>query len=514
MTALVGENRLVGHAASSHATAWHRHAFILGVLALVLLAIFNRDVATLVHLWWTSTTFGHCLFIGPVLVWLVWLRRRELVAVEPQGWLPGLLIVAMGGALWLVGDAASVALARQLGFVFMLQGAVVTTLGSRVMQALAFPLGYAFFLVPFGESLEAPMQAVTVAITMPLLHLAGVPASVDGVLITIPNGYFEVAEACSGAKFVLAMLAFGTLVANVCYLSWRRRAAFMAMALIVPVIANGIRAFATIYVAHLTSVARATGVDHIIYGWAFFALVMAAVLAIGWKWFDRDPDASWCDPGTIRPLVGWSVDVLPAAALALAVSAAFPVWAQAIADRADPLPAHIDLPAVPGWHRVYMSKRAPWSPNFPGSDHFLIGRYGDSRGAPVDLAIAVYGHQGEGREIVGFGIGPLREDDRWVRVAALPAIGGGAAIRIRAPGPVERVVATRYLIGDIVTSSEKRVKLETLKAKIFGGRQRAVALLVSAEILPGTNARRDIDRFVAAVGPAERLVDNMLGTAR
>ena len=107
----------------------------------------------------------------------------------------------------------------------MLQGAVVAILGPHVARGLLFPLAYLAFLVPFGEALEGPLQTVTVAITMPLLHLFGVPASVDGVLITIPNGYFEVAEACSGAKFVIAMIAYGTLVANVCYVSWGRRAA-------------------------------------------------------------------------------------------------------------------------------------------------------------------------------------------------------------------------------------------------------------------------------------------------
>src|SRR3546814_16470207 len=92
----------------------------------------------------------------------------------------------------------------------MLQGAVVTLLGPAVARGLLFPLIYAVFLVPFGESLEGPLQDVTVAMIMPLLHLFGVPAAVDGVLITIPNGYFEVAEACSGAKFVIAMIAYGT----------------------------------------------------------------------------------------------------------------------------------------------------------------------------------------------------------------------------------------------------------------------------------------------------------------
>ena len=245
---------------------------------------------------------------------------------------------------WLTGDAASVDLARQLGLVMMLQGAVISLLGPMIARALLFPLVYTFFLVPFGESMEGPLQTVTVAMVMPLLHAVGVPAQVDGVLITIPNGYFEVAEACSGAKFEIAMIAYGTLVANVCYVSWRRRAAFMAMALVVPIIANGLRAFGTIYAAHLTSVAQATGYDHIVYGWIFFGLVMAAVLAIGWRWFDRDPLAPWFDVEALQRQPGHRIDVTIAAALVLTVAALFPAWSAAIAGRAEALPQEITLP--------------------------------------------------------------------------------------------------------------------------------------------------------------------------
>ena len=47
-----------------------------------------------------------------------------------------------------------------------------------------------------------------------------------------------------GVKFLIAMLAFGALVANVCYRSWPRRAAFHASpALVVPILANGVRAW-------------------------------------------------------------------------------------------------------------------------------------------------------------------------------------------------------------------------------------------------------------------------------
>ncbi|PTS78970.1 EpsI family protein, partial [Sphingomonas sp. HMWF008] len=169
------------------------------------------------------------------------------------------------------------------------------------------------------------------------------------------------------------------------------------------------------------------------------------------------------------------------------------------------------LPEVPGWHRTATSIRAAWSPNYPNADHFLFGRYTDARGESVDLAIAVYGSQREGKELVAFGVGPLREDDRWVRVSDLPDLDGGSAMRITAPGPVERHVVTWYRVGDVLTHRPAVVKLATLQAKLLGGPQRAVAVHVSAEAQSGSDPRATMARFLAALGPIERLADRAAG---
>ena len=489
--------------------AWRRALLALGGIWAALLAIFHRDAADMADIWWNSTTYGHCLFVAPIIGWLVWQRRRDLAQLTPQAWWPGLAIVAGGGTLWLVGEAAAVALFRHVGLVMMLQGAVVTLLGPRVARGLSFPLASMFFMVPFGDFMEPWLQLVTVALTMPILHALGVPASVDGVLITIPNGYFEVAEACSGAKFVIAMIAYGALVANVCYVAWDRRAAFMALALVVPVLANGVRAAGTIYAAYLTSVAAATGFDHIVYGWVFFALTMAGVLAIGWRWFDRDPDAPWFDVARVQAMPMRVADRSIAAGAVLGIAVAFAGWGWVIDSRSDRLPDRIALPDVPGWQRIAITGE-PWVPNYPGADHFLIGRYGDARGRSVDMAIAVYAAQGEGHELVGFGQGPIRENDRWVRIADTPPIAGGAMLRMAAPGPVEREVATWYRIGSVTTGSEDRVKLETLKARLLGGPQRAVAVLLSAE-KGAADPRAVITDFLRAAGPVDAIADRAAG---
>lgn len=491
---------------------WQRHAAMLAGVWIALLAIFHTDTVDLATIYWTNTTFGHCLFIAPVIAWLVWQRRGELALVSPQGWWPGLALVAAGGFGWVLGDAASVALFRHAGLVLMLQGAVVTVLGPNVARALLFPLCYMMFLMPFGDFLEGPLQQITTAMVIPLLHITGVPAVVDGVLITTPNGYFEIAEACSGAKFVIAMVAFGVLVANVCYLTWGKRVAFLAMALIVPVIANGIRAWATIYAAWLTTVEQATGMDHIVYGWVFFAAVMAVVLAIGWKWFDRDPDAAWFDPMTLQSVPSRRIEAPIACALVLLVASLFLGWSSLNAARAAPLPDRVELPDVPGWQRVGLSTHAAWTPNYPGADHFLIGRYADAQGRAVDLAVAVYANQHEGKELVGFGIGAIRENDKWVRIEGLSRADGGQALRMTGPARVERETVTWYRIGGMLTGSDNRVKLMTLKNKMLGGSQAAAAVLISAEQDGDGGAHAAIEDFLRALGPVDALADRMTAT--
>ena len=489
--------------------SWERAALVLAGAWAALLGMFHRDTADLATIYWTNTTFGHCLFVAPVVGWLVWQRRRELALVRPEGWWPGLLLVAGGGLCWLLGDAAGVALLRHLGLVVMLQGSGVSVLGFNVARALLFPLAYMFFLVPFGDFFEPPLQQLTVAMIMPLLHLFGVPASVDGVLITTSNGYFEVAEACSGAKFLIAMIAYGVLVANVCYRSWRRRVAFLAMALLVPVIANGLRAFGTIYAAWWTSVEQATGMDHIVYGWFFFAFVMAAVLAIGWRWFDRDPDAPAFDPAALQAQLPGRMDAPLAGVAALLVASLFFSWSGAIAARATPLEGVAHLPEIAGWER--QGPTTAWSPNFPNADRFLQARYVDWAGRGVDVAVALYAGQHEGKELVGFGIGAIRENDRWVRVSDLAPIADGHAIRMVGPERVERQTVSWYRVGGTLTGSDNRVKIETLKTKLLGGDQRAAAVLISAGQGSGADAGAVIGDFLQALGPVEALADELTG---
>ncbi len=496
-------------------TPWRRQLVLLGLATVAILLGFARDAADIADIWWRSDTFGHCPIVLALIGWLVWQRRTLLVQLTPRNWAPGLLLVGMGALGWLLGDAAGVAQARHLGLLFMLQGAVISLLGPAVSRGLLFPLAYAVFLVPFGEELVPPLQTLTAKICMALLGLVGLPAHIDGVFITTPTGYFEVAEACSGVNFLIAMLAYSVLAAHLCFKRTTRRVAFVLFAVTASIVANGVRAWGTIYISHLTSIDFAAGFDHVFYGWFFFAIALALVMAAGWPFFDRAIDDPAFDPSALiehRPASTARL-ALP---LALVAILAVPlIWSAAIAATGrEALPNAVQMPDVTGWQRAPYTPLTPWTPHFTGADHRLLGRYVNARGDAVDLAIILYGHQEEGRELVGYGQGAVGPESGWAWTTRGTDPDGGMAERITGPGPVVREVVSFYRLGGITTGSVMRVKLETLKTRLLGGSQVAAAVLVSAEERQGRSARPAIDRFLADLGRVDRLTDSLADSAR
>ncbi|KEO91565.1 hypothetical protein EH31_02535 [Erythrobacter longus] len=274
--------------------AWREAIALLVFGVLALLTVTMREWVEMVHQWWNIDTYSHILLVPIIIGWLIALKVGELAKVDPRPWLPGLLVLAAGLGLWLVGRVSGANLIAHAGAVGALQGLAITALGPRVSTVIALPLCFGVFLVPFGDEIIEPLQVITAHIAIVLTKWSGIPAQFDGIYIDTPVGLFVVAEACSGVRFLIAMVTLAVLVAFTRFTKWSHRIAFMAVSIIVPIIANGIRAWGTIYIAQSQGVEFAAGFDHVFYGWFFFAFVVALILGLAWRFFDREPeDYGW-----------------------------------------------------------------------------------------------------------------------------------------------------------------------------------------------------------------------------
>lgn len=504
-----------GDGAAVLSPPWRATLWRAGLFLAIVLITFASDWRDMAWQWWNSSTYNHVLLVPAIVAWLVWQRRQDLLRIDPGLWWPPLAVFGGAILLWVLGSFAGVATARHLGVVVSMIAGLSALLGPRMTAGLAFPLCYLLFLVPFGDELVPALQMITAAITISLVDLSGIAATINGVFIDTPAGLFEVAEACSGVKFLIAMVAFGALVANVCFMSWRRRALFMLASIIVPVLANGVRAWGTIYAAQFFGVEVAAGFDHIVYGWVFFALVMGLLLAGSWRFFDRPGDAAMIDPARIAasPVLAKAarlhVAVLPALGAIALMLAGSQAWSRAAAGLEAQLPGLVELPPVSGWRRVDYAPGVHWEPRASGAGHRLLGSYADAAGHRVDVFVALYSAQREGAEPSGFGQGALEPDSEWAWLSPGPAIGGGFSERLLARGNVERLAVTWYRSGGLLTGSNARLRLATMEDRLLLRARPTGMLIISAEAGGRFAPADSIEAFRRAAGPLGAWMDRI-----
>lgn len=312
----------------------------LGVIAI----LFWSEIDSAVRVWLGSTAYGHCFFILPISLYLTWDRRDGLVGRMPQP-LPwaGLLALPLGVA-WFGAERLGITEGRQLVMMTLVELLFLAVLGWRFFWALSAPLLYLYFLVPFGAFLTPQLQKVT-AFFIPIgLDLAGIPFYMDAFKIEIAEGSFYVAEACAGLRFLVASVAFGVLYSFLIYRTLWKRGLFMVASIIIPIIANGIRAFGIVWLGHYLGSAEAAAADHIVYGWLFFSFVIVLLILAGMPFRE---DETPIQPGEADPIQpeghGKLWPSLRAAALLAILAAAGPAGAFLLESRVTP-PAAVALP--------------------------------------------------------------------------------------------------------------------------------------------------------------------------
>jgi len=281
----------------------------VALIAVGVLALFWKTTWSMVAIWMRSETFVHGFVVLPIFFYLLWRERRSLRAIDTRPCLGALFGVAAAGALWLLGELVGAASVAQFAMVAMIPFTVWTVLGTRVAMALAIPLAFLFFAVPLGEFLLPTLINWTADFTVAALRASGVPVYREGNFFTIPSGNWSVVEACSGLRYLIASFMVGCLYAYLSYRSIERRVAFIAASIIVPIVANWMRAYIIVMLGHLSGNKIATGVDHLIYGWLFFGLVMMLLFWIGGRWReDLDSVPTSTRAGTISAMRPVEVD--------------------------------------------------------------------------------------------------------------------------------------------------------------------------------------------------------------
>ncbi|GMM71791.1 exosortase A [Alteromonas gracilis] len=240
-----------------------------------------QGLTTVVEIWYGNEIFNHGFFIVPGAFYLIYLKRYELLSKPIQTSALSLAVIIPALLLYIIGIAGDIQLFLHAATFTLLPALIWLLIGTQAAKTIFFPLVFMLFSIPVGEQLIPYLQEIAADGSVALLHLSGVPLFRSGLYIEIPQGRFLVAEACSGVSFFIASFVIGSLYAYLNLVSAKRRAVFVAISLIFPVLANIVRVYGIILIAYWTDMEHAAGADHLIYGWFFFAFVIICLLGIG-----------------------------------------------------------------------------------------------------------------------------------------------------------------------------------------------------------------------------------------
>lgn len=398
--------------------AWSRVLPVLLLLLVVVCWAYSGTLLTMIGIWERSETFAHAFVVPPIALWLIWRQRDALLAQNPRPNPWFLVPMACVALVWLLGDLVAVNSLTQFALVALLVLAVPLMLGVQVSKLIMFPLGFLFFAVPLGEFMMPRMMDWTADFTVLALRLSGIPVFREANQFVIPSGSWSVIAACSGIRYLIASLMVGTLFGYLNYRSLRKRLIFVVVSIVVPLVANWLRAYFIVLLGHFSGNRLAVGVDHLIYGWLFFGLVMMLMFMVGARWSDTLPQSVEV-PSSLSvsarsgpTALFWPVALVGGMLLLLPQSA---LWFLAKSDQPGEPKLEPLTTLAAGW-QASPQPVANWVPDYQNPSTSLSQTFVKD-GSEIGMHVDYYRHQDYQRKLVSSENVLVRLDDKnWARV--------------------------------------------------------------------------------------------------
>lgn len=196
--------------------------FLFGVGSLVLL-IYVPVLGDLIERWWNDSNYSHGFLVPLISGFLIWRQRQELATCRQSSHWLGWVIILFGMLVFVVGNAGAEYFTVRVSLVITLFGLVLYLFGMEITRRVWFAIFLLLFMIPIPAivyfSATFPLQLLASKVAVSAMDILGIPVARQGNIIHLPETSLEVAEACSGLRSMISLLAMGAIYA---YLSQRR----------------------------------------------------------------------------------------------------------------------------------------------------------------------------------------------------------------------------------------------------------------------------------------------------
>ncbi|MBI5588789.1 MAG: exosortase W [Deltaproteobacteria bacterium] len=458
------------------------------ILAAVFLFGFYGAASSLVATWNGRDDYSHGFLVPLISLYFVWADRRRLGSLTPAPNLAGGLFLTLAGALMnAAGGIGGVMLVQQISILVIIPGLVLLLLGTRFLKALALPLLYLVLMVPLLDPvikrIQWPFQLLSAAAASDVLTLLGVPVFNRAQYLELPTVTLEVADVCSGVRYLVSIIALTIPLAYFTQRGWKKKGLLFVLAVLIGIFTNILR----VILIGLWSYFGGTvvhGPMHLFQG-LFVSVVGMVFLFIIAMALSRAPsaDAHIEDQALKNEEAG---PVLNASRfniayfIAIAMLLGQLVYLHTYTSR--PVPVKRNLNAMPmdigGWTGMDISRtEAPFSP--PSVDSELARIYRNASGRAITLYVGYYATQMQDKEMIHDSMRKLYEDAGNIK---LPTASMGQVsvneTTVKAAGGGTMALYW-YDINGRILSSNYTAKLYTAAGGLFKRRTNGAVVITS-----------------------------------
>ncbi|MCM0083391.1 exosortase/archaeosortase family protein [Geomonas sp. Red32] len=261
----------------------NRLAFLFTLL--LLMAVYAKVVPDMARQWYEDANYSHGFLVPLVAGFFVWERRRLLATTVVEPWWPGLILLIFAMLQLVVGRLGMELFTMRSSLVVALGGITLFFFGRRLFRLMLLPLAYLLFMVPLPylvyDAIAFPLKLFVTRVSIAFLQMAGVVVLREGNVIQLPLTTLEVADACSGIRSLISLLALAVACACFLKLPAGRRVALVVAAVPIAIFANALRVIGTGLLAQYWGARAAEGFFHEFAGLVVFMAAAFLLVALG-----------------------------------------------------------------------------------------------------------------------------------------------------------------------------------------------------------------------------------------
>ena len=237
-------------------------------------------------IWDRSEYLAHGYLIPAVSLWLLWVRRDELIRALHEGKVPlsGPLWVGLAALFEALAVAGEVSSAAGLGMPLLLAATAYALGGRPLLAAAGVPIGLLVLMVPppgfIQDRVLIDLKRSVVHVSLEILHTLGYTVTATGNKILVPGHELFVANACSGLISIVTLSPLAVVVAYFMGRGVWRRALIVASIVPLAMLGNIIRVTATVAVVSSHGIEYAQGLLHEGFGMVTFLAGTLALLFV------------------------------------------------------------------------------------------------------------------------------------------------------------------------------------------------------------------------------------------